>query len=778
MRYNGMGNRFSTMPRYHAIIKAHAIIAVIAFLVLLPFSVMFARFYSKVPGRGVRMHIYLNILVLGLATVVFILGFMAVGPERSLTNPHHGIGVAIYVMLIWQTIVGNWIRKKFKKKGYRRPPIKLMLHQWVGRAAAILGVVQVPLGLVLYGSPKWTFVLYSIWMTFLLLFYFINQYKSYKYMDDGYGGRDGIVIEEKEKKSGGLGKLVAPLLAGAGAVFLAKKVKGDKHDDRHTDVISSRHGSRRGSHSSFTEESIEERREKKSGGFMSKLMTGAAIGAAGIFASKYLNKKKDRDVEASEYTSVTQDTPHRRPSKHPRPAYSDYTTTTEDSLDAEARRDARRGQNLLPAAGGAAAAAAAISAAERPDRRPRTPPPAKSPKTRITRKDSYDSYSDSNSPSRRVEKSNTGRNAVIGALGLGWLGKKLNDRKNERDRIRDEELRRREEEDRRRYGGGRRYTGDGHRPRRDDMTEYTESDFTSDYTSVHPRPGTATTATGVTGGPMPPLNAGRPGQSGRIHEIVEPIPMPSGPPRDSYQEHLDDSLLSRRRSSRDRRAAEAAAATAGAALAEAEAERRRRSREGSRYRSRSGSRPAAAVKVRVGDQDVTVQRLTKEQTAERERMRRNSLSDSEVTSARSGRYRRDHSTRRDYSAGPSSRSESASRDAAARLDERRARAAEQARADEAAQKEMAHMQQFEPLSPPRPAFAGGRVKDSAYYSGQPAGGVAIMSGESLGETGSRGTWSAASPSVQMGGAEEAAERRRRRRAERQAGSRGGGSVGV
>lgn len=753
------------MPRYHNIIKAHAVIAVIAFLVLLPFSVMFARFYSKVPGRGVRMHIYLNILVLGLSTVVFILGFMAVGPERSLTNPHHGIGVAIYVMLIWQTIVGNWIRKKFKKKGYRRPPIKLMLHQWIGRATAILGVVQVPLGLVLYGSPKWTFVLYAIWMAFLLLFYFINQYKSYKYMDDGYHGeRDGVVIEEKEKKSGGLGKLVAPLLAGAAAVFVAKKVKGDKHDD---------HGSRRGSHSSYTDLTEEERREKKSGGgVMSKLMTGAAVGAAGIFASRFLNKK-DRDVEASEYTSVTQDTPHRRPSKHARPAYSDYTTTTEDTLD---RRDDRRGQNLLPAATGAAAAAAAISAAERPDKRPRTPPPIKSPRAKVSRRDSYDSYSETNSPSRRVEKSNTGRNAIIGALGLGWLGKKLNDRKNERDRLRDEEFRRREDEDRRRYSGGRRYTGDGHRPRRDE-TVYSESDFTSDYTSVHPRPTTATTATGVTGGPMPPLNAGRPGQSGRIHEIVDPIPMPAGPPRDTYQEHLDESLLSRRRSSRDRRAAEAAAATAGAALAEAEAERRRRSREGSRYRSRSASRPAAAVKVRVGEEDVTVRRLTKEEAAERERMRRNSLSDSEVTSARSGRYRRDHTPRRDHSAATSRREESASRDAAARREERRARQADQAQMDEAAAKELAHMND-EPLYPPRPAFAGGRTKDSAYYSGQPAGGVAIMSGESLGETGSRGTWSAASPSVARDTAEDAAERRRRRRMERQGGSRQGGSVGM
>ena len=752
-----MGNRFETMPRYHSIVKAHAICAVIAFLVLLPFSVMFARFYARVPGRGVRMHIYINIIVLGLATVVFILGFMAVGPERSLTNPHHGIGVAIYVLLIWQTIVGSWIRKKFKKKGYRRPPIKLMLHQWVGRATAILGVIQVPLGLTLYGSPKWTFVLYSIWMAFLLIFYFINQYKSYKYMEDGYDRRGGgTIIEEKEKRSGGVGKLLAPLLAGAGAVFLAKKLKGDDHDDRRDDVISSRHGSRRGSYSSFTETEVLER--KKDDGFVNKLMAGAAVAAAGIFASKYLNKRKERDEE-SEYSSVAQEPAGHRPSgRPPAPAYSDYTTTTTDTIELP-----RRHQGLLPAAGGAAAGAAAMNALHR-DSRPRTPPPIKSPKAKVSRRDSYDSFSVTNSPSRRVEKSNKGRNAVIGALGLGWLGKKLNDRKNERDRLREEELHRQEEEDRR-YDGGRRYTGDGYRrPARDD---YTDSELTSDYTSVHPRPGTATTATGVTGGPMPPLNAGRPG--GR-HDIVTPKPMPAGPPRDTYQEHLDDSYTSRRRSSRERRDAEAAAAIAGAALAESEVQRRRRSRDardGSHSRYRSSSRPAAAVHVRVGDQDVTVKRLTKEQADEREQRRRNSLSDSDVTSARS-RYRRDGSSRREQSMPASGRSESASRDAA----DRRAVRADQRRADDAAAAELAHMEHLEQLSPPRPAFAGGRVKDSAYYSGNP-GGVGIMSGESLGSPESRGTWSAASPS-RLDTGEDPAERRRRRRAERS--QRGGDSV--
>jgi hypothetical protein len=85
-----------------------------------------------------------------------------------------------------------------------------------------------------------------------------------------------------------------------------------------------------------------------------------------------------------------------------------------------------------------------------------------------------------------------------------------------------------------------------------------------------------------------------------------------------------------------------------------------------------------------------------------------------------------------------------------------------------------------PLSPPNPAFAGGRrPKDSAYYSGRPGSagtgagpsgsGYAAGSGVGGGSVGSpesHGTWSGMSPGSGRGSGEDAAERRRRRRLER------------
>src|SRR5580698_3851702 len=99
-----MGNRFASLDEYHVLIQGHGILAAITFLFVLPASIMIVRFRDRNPGWGQRIHVYLNILAIFLVTIVFILGWFAVGPSRSLTNPHHGIGLTIYVLMLVQLI--------------------------------------------------------------------------------------------------------------------------------------------------------------------------------------------------------------------------------------------------------------------------------------------------------------------------------------------------------------------------------------------------------------------------------------------------------------------------------------------------------------------------------------------------------------------------------------------------------------------------------------------------------------------------------------------------
>ena len=123
-----MGNRFRDLPQYHSLIRGHGVVAAITFLLIVPSAIMIVRFYSRQPRLALRVHIWLQILTLLLTTVVFALGWLAVGPKRSLSNPHHGIGLAIYVLVVVQFFGGWWVHSREKKrKKWHYEPLKVMV---------------------------------------------------------------------------------------------------------------------------------------------------------------------------------------------------------------------------------------------------------------------------------------------------------------------------------------------------------------------------------------------------------------------------------------------------------------------------------------------------------------------------------------------------------------------------------------------------------------------------------------------------------------------------
>ena len=123
----GMGNRFKNMNGYHGLIMAHGILAVITFLFVVPAAIFAARFYHRNPRMALRLHIWLQIATVFLSTALFVLGFQAVGLKRSLTNPHHGIGVALYTLILVQAIGGCMIHHREKGRERYKIPLKLMV---------------------------------------------------------------------------------------------------------------------------------------------------------------------------------------------------------------------------------------------------------------------------------------------------------------------------------------------------------------------------------------------------------------------------------------------------------------------------------------------------------------------------------------------------------------------------------------------------------------------------------------------------------------------------
>ncbi|KAI1106920.1 hypothetical protein F4804DRAFT_272339 [Jackrogersella minutella] len=776
MRYNGMGNRFATVTQYHQLVTGHGILAVITFLFLVPAAVMYARFRPY--GSSIRLHAYLHILAVLLSTVVFVLGYFAVGPSRSLTNPHHGIGVAIYTMIMVQ-IVGGRLVKNIRKKSFR-----LMLHRWLGRTIAILGVVQIPLGLTLYGSPLYTFILYAVWMAILVLVYFVLSWRHESNRDREdltlHGGRSEVTESERksEKGTGWLG----PLAVGAGLWAL---LRGRKNREAERDRSRSRSRARsrvpevipshRGSESYMEDEKVSERTDRREGGITNWLLGLAGLLGAGALVKGTRDKRERRRYDDEEYSAVPTETPSRfsRPGR-PRKAATDQYTESDFSDDrTELHAHPRPHTPLLPGPGNPAATTI-LSGTE-----PMTPRPLHARSSHPAESSYISDYSSYVSPSRRPvddEESKVEKGGILGALGLGWLAKKMKDG---RDKTTDDE--RRKMEDERRDGRrGSKFTGDGYstptkssRRRPPPSSALSATTYTAETESsmLESRP----LGTSVSGPPMPPLGARGAAppvpvpmagshthshsrsrsRSTRNEGLSDPISMPSMPPdphgvlHPIHQESGSESFVSssirmpRRQSSRNRRDEAAVAAAASAAGIAAEEEERRR-----RDRSQAPSQPVS-VKVRYHDdrdRNITLRRLTEEEAAAARRGQRgrsdsvSSISESEAPTSRR-RYRRDSSSHRT--------------------------------ADEAATERLVS----DPLSPPTPAFAGGRRagKDSAYYSGQPgpSGGLPMADPtiSSIGTPDSH-TWSAMSPSPngpanQAGSsAPSAADRRRRRRLER------------
>lgn len=800
----GMANRFSTLAQYHTLIKAHGIIGAIVFLFIIPAAIFYARFYTRRPGYAIRFHAYLQILAVLLTTVVFTLGYFAVGPERSLTNPHHGIGVAIYTLILLQ-IFGGWVIKNIRGRSLR-----VMLHQWFGRTIALLGMAQVPLGLALYGSPKYLFILYALWMAFLLLMYFIFDYRAWDRPDYVIHDRDGrseVTRTERtdHKSSGGTSRWLGPAAAAGGLWALMRGRKKDRSPSRERSRSRSR-VSRVRSRSrapevipSRRESYIEEKhtdhyseRPKRSsstagGGFKDRFMgLGAGLGAAALIAR--MTGRRNR-VEDEEYSAIATDTPSRR--RHSRSSRRHGGTVVTDYSDEseEYRRDGRRSP-LLPGPGGPSAMAAAISAAERRQSGSRPVRPVTPQRSHRRGESIIDSTLDSDyssyvSPSRRNSGARNSKGAVekglLAGLGLGWFAKKMKDRRDTKQdgRLREEEERLRIEEDERRAGHHEpRYTGDGYghntpprrhsrrqslRPAAPIRTGTEATEMTEEESSlIEPRPLSGYDA------PRPDLSAGtyqpyQPPPPGPVpppvaqytaHTATAPTPPPSIPvPADHARTSSRPSVIEpvvMPAIPDDPRGILARSSESESFVSQGD---RRRSESRRRAGEAAMAAAASSAGMLAAEQEAQ-RRVEEDRGASRGRTPPVSVKvkvhddkDRNVTLRRlteeeAMAARRARRRRADSVSSLSGSEVGSGSRSRYRRDASRRRAAE-----EDAESVIA------PLSPPQPSFAGGkRPKDSAYYSGpppipgpsgtQPGAGATVSS---LASPGSHGTWSGMSP---------------------------------
>ncbi|RII23238.1 hypothetical protein CUC08_Gglean012060 [Alternaria sp. MG1] len=513
MRLNGMGNRFRSMAGYKALITAHGVLAAIAFLFVIPAAIFMASFYHRNPRTALRVHIWLQVLAVLLSTAAIICSFQAVGLERSLTNPHHGIGVALYTLVMVQALGGSVIHRLEKGKERFKIPLKLMIHQWLGRTIALLGIAQVPLGLTLYGSPLALFILFAIWTFILVVLYFVLSYRTQPEMD--FDDRSTYVTDmtystrrsRRTSRGPGVGKLAAAGAAGAGLAALgSRRSRSRTRSRRGGTVISSRPGSRsrrdsrsRVADSEFTESYLSDEKyggDRNKGSTWKDRLLGAGAAAGGIFAVKKLFTRKPKHPP----TETGSDFSYSRPIEPSEVTQTDLSRLEEGRAPESPanRRDNWRRDNPQ---------ASAMSGSNlRSGHRPAGS---------VTSIDSFDSRTSlSEETETRPRDRSYGLKEGVASLGVvGFLKHSLSRRSKKKEDERVEEMRQQDEEEERiaRMNSQRRkkYTGDGtpRRGNRPPSTILSDSDMTGITPSVAPRPPRPMDST-VTPNPSRPPRAG------------------------------------------------------------------------------------------------------------------------------------------------------------------------------------------------------------------------------------------------------------------------------
>lgn len=481
-----------------------------------------------------------------------------------------------------------------------------------------MGIAQVALGLTLYGSPKYLFILYAVWVFILVVLYFVLTYRNQHQLavdDHGsyYTGTRTDVTgspSRGRKSSGKFGKVAAGL-GGAGllAAFANRRKSRSRSRSRsrtRTDVQSSR----RTSDSYLDDKYTDDGRSPKKHTWRDRLLAGAAgIGLATAARRVFSGGRK------SESSSSVSDYPH-----HPLGGSTNITQT--DISHVEEGRVPTTPNRRTEAVGLAAIPAAMTSPSRhsrrssRPERRPSG-----------TSIDSYDSRSDYYSPGKAKQETHTLRNGLA-ALGVaGYLRHKFKKNKDAKDDRRLEEMRRKERENERinRHASGSqrppRYTGDGAPPRVRPARHNSITD--SEMTPLH--------------GSNPELSRHSlgPPSVGRTDittsNTLANSGLPPPPPLPGAILHNDSSNSSfgrARHSSRNRHGrneSATAALAAGAAGASLAASHRNSSRRRNSEGGTSVNSPPVSVKVKMHNdgRHVTLRRLDPaEAAAEREARRR------------------------------------------------------------------------------------------------------------------------------------------------------------
>ncbi|KAF9326745.1 S-methyl-5-thioribose-1-phosphate isomerase, partial [Linnemannia elongata] len=165
----------------------------IAFLIIFPMGAMLVRFFSHL-HHVFRWHRPLQVtgflIVIAAFACIFVAAYKSPqGPTPVSASKHGVFGVILFSAMVLQICIGIFIFHTFDITRVDRPRLRLVITTWIhrlwGYAVLIGGLVQVNLGMVLYGmwptGREAAWYVYDAWVVILIaVFVFGSAFKWWR----------------------------------------------------------------------------------------------------------------------------------------------------------------------------------------------------------------------------------------------------------------------------------------------------------------------------------------------------------------------------------------------------------------------------------------------------------------------------------------------------------------------------------------------------------------------------------------------------------------------
>jgi len=185
------GTSFSTINN---IIEVHAILMIISWAIFIVMGSFIARYMKNILKKWFLVHAFLQVSAGVMATCAFIIAIYSTykNGEIQFNGTHQQFGLTIMIALYIQLVVG-YLSNKYFDSNRKKPPIwPDKIHWYLGRGLTLCAIINIILGLILYGAAQKYIIVACVYLGLLVLIVIVQEFAN---------GQSHETSEKKRKKS-------------------------------------------------------------------------------------------------------------------------------------------------------------------------------------------------------------------------------------------------------------------------------------------------------------------------------------------------------------------------------------------------------------------------------------------------------------------------------------------------------------------------------------------------------------------------------------------------